>query len=92
QETRKTLGVDGGMLIANPVPAEDEIPAEEMARHIATAQEEANAKGISGKDVTPFLLGRILELTEGASLATNVALVKNNARLAARIAAAMAAG
>ncbi|WP_292895079.1 MULTISPECIES: pseudouridine-5'-phosphate glycosidase [unclassified Nitratireductor] len=92
QATRAALGIDGGMLIANPVAAEDEIAADVMSGHILTAQREANEKGISGKDVTPFLLARILELTGGASLVTNIALVKNNARLAARIATAMAAG
>ena len=77
------------MLIANPVPAEDEIPAETMAGHIADAQQAAVENGIAGKAVTPFLLARILELTGGASLKTNIALVENNARLAARIAKAL---
>jgi pseudouridine-5'-phosphate glycosidase len=87
--TRQSLGLGGGMLIANPVPQEDEIPAEEMATYIAAAQAEAEKKGVTGKAVTPFLLSRIVELTEGRSLATNIALVKNNARLAARIAIAI---
>jgi pseudouridine-5'-phosphate glycosidase len=87
---RRELGIEGGMLVANPVPAADEIPAEEMAGFIAAAQAEADEKRISGKAVTPFLLQRIFELTEGRSLATNIALVENNARLAARIAVAMA--
>ncbi|EKF19709.1 pseudouridine-5'-phosphate glycosidase [Nitratireductor pacificus] len=91
QATRKALGIDGGMLIANPVPAADEIAAGEMARHIAAAQDEALERGVSGKAMTPFLLARILELTDGASLATNIALVKNNAILAARIAREIAA-
>jgi pseudouridylate synthase len=88
---RRRLGLEGGMLVANPVPAKDEIAAHEMAAHIATAQREADEKGVSGKAVTPFLLSRILELTGGASLATNIALVRNNARLAARIAGQLAA-
>ncbi|WP_048647881.1 pseudouridine-5'-phosphate glycosidase [Nitratireductor soli] len=92
QATRKALGIDGGMLIANPVPEADEIPAEIMAAHIAAAQEKAAREGVSGKGVTPFLLAAILELTDGASLATNIALVKNNAVLAARIAREIAAG
>lgn len=91
QATRVALGIEGGMLIANPVPAEDEISAEEMAGYIEKAQDDARTDGVSGKDVTPFLLSRILKLTDGASLATNIALVKNNARLAARIARAIAA-
>ena len=80
----------GGVLIANPVPADDEIPMSVMATHINQANDEAQAAGISAKDVTPWLLRRIVELTEGKSLATNIALVRNNARLAARIATAMA--
>ena len=90
EATRRALGHHGGMLIANPVPVEDEIPASEMNRHIASALATAKTKGIEGKAVTPFLLGEILDLTDGASLKTNIALVLNNARLAARIAAALA--
>lgn len=89
QRTRKEMGITGGMLVANPVPAEDEIPADAMAVHITAAQTEIEAKRISGKAVTPYLLARILDLTGGASLRTNIALVENNARLAARIAVAL---
>ncbi len=89
--TRQALGIGGGMLVANPVPEGDEIPAAEMAGTIAAAQAEATKKGVSGKAVTPFLLSKILELTAGASLKTNIALVENNARLAARIAVSLAA-
>lgn len=88
--TRRALGGHGGMLIANPVPVEDEIAADEMNRHIAAALATAKQKGIEGKAVTPFLLGEILNLTDGASLKTNIALVLNNARLAARIAGELA--
>ncbi|MDF1607442.1 pseudouridine-5'-phosphate glycosidase [Hoeflea sp. YIM 152468] len=87
---RRACGGHGGMLIANPVPARDEIPADQMRKHIATALDSAKARGIEGKQVTPFLLGEILTLTNGASLKTNIALVLNNARLAARIATALA--
>ena len=90
QRARSALGIVGGMLVANPVPVEAEIPEAEMAIHIEAAQREAMNSRVSGKAVTPFLLGRILELTQGRSLATNIALVENNARLAARIAAALA--
>lgn len=86
---RAELGLGGGMLIANPVPAESEIPAARMAAYIATAQGDAVAAGVSGKDVTPFLLDRMLTITDGASLTTNIALVENNARVAARIAVAL---
>lgn len=87
--TRSLLGLNGGMLIANPVPEQDEIAAEAMAIHIATAQEAAAEQSITGKQVTPFLLSKILELTDGLSLKTNIALVENNARLAARISRAL---
>ncbi|WP_417425596.1 pseudouridine-5'-phosphate glycosidase [Hoeflea sp.] len=89
---RRALSGHGGMLIANPVPEADEIPANVMHGHIEAALEMAKAQGIEGKAVTPFLLGEILGLTDGASLKTNIALVLNNARLAARIAVALAAG
>jgi pseudouridine-5'-phosphate glycosidase len=88
-KTRRVLGTDGGMLVANPVPEADEIAAEVMAGHIEAAQQAAEAQRVSGKAVTPFLLAKILELTGGASLKTNIALVENNARLAARIARAL---
>ncbi len=89
QQTRQALGVVGGMLVANPVPAGAEIPADRMQGYIDAAQRAANENGITGKAVTPFLLAKILELTDGASLKTNIALVENNARLAARIAKAL---
>jgi len=76
----------GGVLIANPVPESDEIPSAEMSGYIDAAIAKAEADGIRGKDVTPYVLGAILELTGGRSLETNIALVRNNARLAARIA------
>jgi len=88
---RARLGVPGGQLVANPIPEGDEIPADLLAPLIARAQDAAAARGIVGKSVTPFLLRHLLERTEGRSLAANVALVLNNARLAARIARALAA-
>jgi pseudouridine-5'-phosphate glycosidase len=81
-----TMGLLGGMVVANPIPAEHEIPAAQIAPHIERAVAEANAKGIHGKDVTPFLLQRITEITGGRSLAANLQLVLHNARLAAQIA------
>lgn len=92
QRARTALGIGGGMLIANPIPAGDEIPAEIMAGHIDEAHKRGRAAGVTGKAVTPFLLAEILKLTDGASLKANVALVKNNARLAAEIAVALAQG
>ena len=87
---RAALGLDGGILVANPVPAADEIPAEVMAGTIEAANRAAAADHIAGKAVTPYLLDRILKLTGGRSLVTNIAIIKNNARLAADIAVAMA--
>jgi pseudouridine-5'-phosphate glycosidase len=83
---RRAMDLPGGQLIANPIPSDAEIPAEVLAPVISQAQDEADRQGITGKDVTPFLLQRIFELTEGRSLVANIALVRNNARLAAEIA------
>ena len=83
---RAALGLPGGQLVANPIPEADEIPAKTLAPLIETAIEEADAQGIAAKQVTPFLLQRLFQLTEGWSLTANIALVRNNARLAAAIA------
>jgi pseudouridylate synthase len=89
QKRREVLGIEGGILVANPILAADEIPASEMKNYIDAALASANENGVSGKAVTPFLLAKILELTGGRSLTANIALVENNARLAARIAKAL---
>ncbi|MGG7568659.1 pseudouridine-5'-phosphate glycosidase [Rhodovulum sp. DZ06] len=78
-----------GMVICNPIPEADEIPADRIAAIIDQAVEEAEARRIGGKGATPFLLGRVLELTGGDSLKANVALVRNNARVAGEIAVAL---
>jgi pseudouridine-5'-phosphate glycosidase len=83
---RGAMGLPGGQLIGNPIPQSSEIPREQLGPMIAQSLAEAEAQAISGKEVTPFLLGRILELTDGKSLDANIALVRNNARLAAEIA------
>lgn len=88
---RARIGLPGGQLVANPIPEADEIASAILAPVIAQAITEAEAQGISAKAVTPFLLGRIYELTEGRSLTANIALVLNNARLAAHIARALVA-
>ena len=80
------LGIDGGLVVANPIPAEDEIPAEEISGIIDQALADMDSLGIHGKDATPYLLGRIVEITGGASLTANIALVRHNARLGAAIA------
>jgi pseudouridine-5'-phosphate glycosidase len=84
------LDLPGGIVVANPVPAEDEIPADEIGAVIEQALGEADAQGIRGKDITPYLLARIVELTGGRSLETNIALVRSNARLGAAVAASYA--
>lgn len=88
---RGELGLGGGVLVANPIPKEAEIPADRMSGFIEAALADAAAAGVSAKEVTPYLLGRMLELTGGESLTANMALIRNNAVLAARIAVALAA-
>ncbi len=87
---RWRLSDKGGVLIANPIPSADEIPAAEIEMHLTAAQHETRSRGIAGKEVTPFLLARIRDLTQGDSQRANVALALNNARLGARIARALA--
>lgn len=86
-----TLGLRGAVVVANPIPASDEIPAAEIEPVVAAALARAASEGVRGKDVTPFLLAEIARVTEGRSLQANIALVKNNARVAAEIAVAYAA-
>ena len=89
---RAALGLPGGQLVANPIPAEAEIARAEIMPVVEQALAEAAAQGIAAKAVTPFLLQRIFELTGGRSLEANIALVLNNARLGAAIAGALARG
>ncbi|MCL2560141.1 MAG: pseudouridine-5'-phosphate glycosidase [Turicibacter sp.] len=86
--TKWSLGLDGGLIIANPVPAESEFPYEDIEAITQQALNEAKEKGITGKDITPFLLGKIKDLTAGKSLETNIALVYHNAEVAAHLAVA----
>jgi pseudouridine-5'-phosphate glycosidase len=86
---REALQLPGGMLVAVPVPPEAELPAAEAELAIGRALAEAEAKGIKGKALTPFLLSRVSQLTGQASLRANVALLLNNARVASRIAVAL---
>lgn len=85
------LGIAGGVVVANPIPEADEIPADEIGGIIEQALSDMDARGIRGKDATPYLLGRIVEITGGASLIANIALVRANARLGASIAQEYAA-
>jgi pseudouridine-5'-phosphate glycosidase len=86
------LGIGGGLGVANPIPVEDEIPADEIGEIIDRALADMGSLGIHGKDATPYLLGRIVEITDGASLTANIALVRSNARLGAAIAGDYAQG
>lgn len=89
-KTKNDLNIDGAILVANPIPEEYEVPYEKMEGWIAQALNEMHEKGIKGKEVTPFLLARIFELSGGESLEANIALVRNNARVAALIAKELA--
>jgi pseudouridine-5'-phosphate glycosidase len=86
---RDRLGLAHGILVTVPVPEADELPLDEAERAIAAATRLADDAGISGKDVTPFVLGKVLELTGGRSRDANIAALVNNARVAARIALAL---
>jgi pseudouridylate synthase len=88
--TKWALGLGGGVVFSNPVPVAHEILPAEIESITRQALDEAAAQGVSGKRVTPFLLGRIKELTAGRSLATNIALVKHNAQVGADLALALA--
>ena len=83
------MGLQGGMLVTNPIPEEYSMPADVINKAIDEAIAEANRLGIRGKETTPFLLARVKDLTGGDSLASNIQLVLNNARLAAKTAAAL---
>ncbi|PHV08272.1 pseudouridine-5-phosphate glycosidase [Janthinobacterium sp. BJB412] len=89
--TKWQLGLKGGVVVSNPVPAAAAMPKEEIDRITEQALAEADAGGVTGKAVTPFLLGRIKQLTDGRSLATNIALVMHNAAVGAALARAMLA-
>lgn len=85
-EIKRSLGLSGGMMVANPIPVENEMDAEAIENTIQEALREVEDQGIVGKDITPFLLDRIHSITGGKSLESNIALVLNNARVAALIA------
>jgi pseudouridylate synthase len=85
-----SLGLTSGLVIAHPIPEADEIPAAEISAVIDQALRDLDERGIGGRDATPYLLGRIVELTEGDSLTANIALVRENARVGAAVAVAYA--
>jgi pseudouridylate synthase len=86
-----SIGLKGGVVVANPILLQDEIPREKIIPYIEKAISDAETQGIHGKDVTPFLLKRLAEITEGKSLRANIALVMNNASVAADLAVAYSA-
>ncbi len=88
-KTKNSLGINSAILVANPIPEKYEIQKEIVDKWIDKAIEEANEKGIKGKALTPFLLAKIVEISNGKALDANIELVKNNARVAARIAKAL---
>ena len=87
---QNAMALGGGMLVTNPIPEEYSMPSDVINKAIDRAIDECNAKGIHGKETTPFLLARVAELTGGDSLASNIRLVFNNAKVAAQTAVAMA--
>jgi pseudouridine-5'-phosphate glycosidase len=88
--THLALGLGTGVLIANPIPASDELPTEIYERALETALSDAERQGVRGRGVTPFLLERLRALSEGESVRANLALLTNNARVAAQLARALA--
>lgn len=89
---KRRLGLNGGLLVAVPVPEEQALPEEVTRGAIAEALQAAQTAGVKGKALTPFLLARIKELTGGRSLESNIALIRNNARVGGQIAAALVSG
>jgi len=90
-QTQRQLGLQSALLVTVPVPEEDEVPQEALNRILDQSLADAKKSNVSGRDVTPFLLARMAELSEGATLRANIALLENNARVAVRIAASLLA-
>ena len=84
------LGLESGVAVANPVPVEDEMPRADVDGVVARALDDAERLGVRGRDITPYLLARIVELSDGRSLETNIALVRHNARVGTALAVALA--
>lgn len=86
---QRQLGLEGGVVVANPVPQKDEIPAAEVEDFVQEALRESTQRGIHGKEMTPFLLSYLVSKTQGKTLKTNIAIIKNNAQLGAQLAKAL---
>jgi pseudouridine-5'-phosphate glycosidase len=84
-----SIGLTGAVLVANPIPGNEHVSQDVIEQYIRLALDDAGKQKIRGKEITPFLLKHIAEHTKGESLEANIALVLNNARLAARIAVSM---
>lgn len=84
-QTQQALGIERALLVTVPVPADVEVPAEDLEAALNAALSEGDAQGISGRDLTPFLLSRMAQQSEGATLRANIGLLENNARVAAEI-------
>ena len=87
---KRAMGLEGGILVTVPVPLEDAMPAHTIESAIQSALDDAESEGVRGQALTPYLLARIVELTGGQSMATNIALLKNNVAVAAEIAVELA--
>jgi pseudouridine-5'-phosphate glycosidase len=87
--SKRILSLQGGIVVANPIPKAEEADKEEIERVIIEALKMAETEGVRGKDLTPFLLDKVKSLTEGRSLEANLALVRNNAKVGAQIACAL---
>lgn len=87
----RAFGMRGGVLVVNPVPAADALDGSDIDARVDQAVADAERLGVGRKDLTPYLLARINDLTEGRSLAANIALIRNDATLAAGTAVALAA-
>lgn len=86
---QRSLGLHQALLVANPIPAQYALPATEVEGYVDQALRDMDEKGVTGKHVTPFLLSRVGELSKGRTLSANVALYRNNVRLACRVAACL---
>lgn len=90
-QAQRELGIDSALLVTVPVPAESEVPSDLLQRTLDSALNEANTKGVTGRDLTPFLLTEMSQASDGATLRANIALLENNARIAAQIALCVSA-
>ena len=88
-QAQQALGIESSLLVTVPVPAEFEVPATDLERALNAALREAESQHVGGRELTPFLLSRMAQISEGATLKANIALLENNARVAAQIATAL---